>query len=571
MLLQRLVEYAQRSPEIPPAMYNAEAVSYWIELNDEGGLLGIVPAESEDGKRPKRVPVPTLVRAYAIKTKLLADNAEYTLGIGREEAKPDRVANAHRAYVELIERCATATAEPGVGAVLAFLKGLDTEALPLPEGFDPSGIIGFQVDGARPTDLPAVQEFWKRAAAEGTLMECLVCGNVKPAMERLQLKLKGIPGGQTAGLALISANAPAFESYGLEASYIAPTCQDCSDLFMKGANQLIRGENTHLRLGAAVYIFWTREAQGFSFMSIVTAPEPSHVRELFHSVFERGTAPLDPTPFYAAALTASGARAVVRDWIDTTVGHAQERLARYFALQQIVDWDGEVRPVGIYFLGKATVRTESRDDPGPWVFTALMHCALAGGPLPASLLFKAVERCRIERGVTHARAALMKMVLLSRDTNEEMTGGNRMTVLDPNNRNPAYLCGRLFAELEAVQRGALGKVGATIVDRYYGTASSAPATVFGRLVRGAQPHLGKLRRERPGAYHALDRRLGEIMEDLQAFPPTLNLEEQALFALGYYHQRAADRRAARNHEPGTGDIPVEDVDTEDGSNTEEEE
>lgn len=78
-----------------------------------------------------------------------------------------------------------------------------------------------------------------------------------------------------------------------------------------------------------------------------------------------------------------------------------------------------------------------------------------------------------------------------------MTEGE-LVRLDPANRDQAYLCGRLLAVLEATQRAALGDVNATIVDRYFGTASSAPASVFGRLLRGAQPHLGKLRRDRPG-------------------------------------------------------------------------
>ena len=116
--------------------------------------------------------------------------------------------------------------------------------------------------------------------------------------------------------------------------------------------------------------------------------------------------------------------------------------------------------------------------------------------------------------------------------------------LDPTNRDPAYLCARLLAVLEATQRAALGDINATIVDRYFGTASSAPAAVFGKLLRGAQPHLAKLRRDRPGTHRALQQRLEEAQAGLHHFPKTLTLEQQGLFALGYYHQRAADRAAA---------------------------
>lgn len=114
-----------------------------------------------------------------------------------------------------------------------------------------------------------------------------------------------------------------------------------------------------------------------------------------------------------------------------------------------------------------------------------------------------------------------------------------MAALDPQNSDPAYRYGRLLAVLADVQEAAIGK--AAIVDRFYGTASSAPASVFGRLLRGAQPHLSKLERDRPGIAFLLQQRLEEIMSGIDTFLPTLTLEQQGLFALGFYHQRAHDR------------------------------
>ncbi|MDY6893488.1 MAG: type I-C CRISPR-associated protein Cas8c/Csd1, partial [Chloroflexota bacterium] len=107
-------------------------------------------------------------------------------------------------------------------------------------------------------------------------------------------------------------------------------------------------------------------------------------------------------------------------------------------------------------------------------------------------------------------------------------------------------CGRLLAVLESIQEEAAKprKINSTIVDRFYGTASSAPASVFGHLLRGVQAHLGKLRKEKYGSYIALEKRLEEVQSGLSNFPKTLTMEQQGLFALGYYHQRAADRAGA---------------------------
>ena len=119
-----------------------------------------------------------------------------------------------------------------------------------------------------------------------------------------------------------------------------------------------------------------------------------------------------------------------------------------------------------------------------------------------------------------------------------------MVRLDETNTRPAYLCGRLLAVLEQVQFLAVSPK-ATLIDRFYGTASTAPGSVFPRLIKGAQAHLGKLRKERLGAYIALQDRLGAIMGELTAFPAVLSLPDQGWFSLGYYHQRAWDRAQAK--------------------------
>lgn len=123
--------------------------------------------------------------------------------------------------------------------------------------------------------------------------------------------------------------------------------------------------------------------------------------------------------------------------------------------------------------------------------------------------------------------------------------------------DPPYQLGRLFATLEAAQRQALGKVNATIRDRYFGAASATPAHVFPLLLRGAQNHLGKLRKDGKGGW--LEREIEDITAHLPPdLPRTLRLEAQGRFAIGYYHQRKAQfagRPAAEidNDEGGNND------------------
>jgi CRISPR-associated protein Csd1 len=58
----------------------------------------------------------------------------------------------------------------------------------------------------------------------------------------------------------------------------------------------------------------------------------------------------------------------------------------------------------------------------------------------------------------------------------------------------------------------------------------------------AKQHLTKLMGEKTGLAVNIDKEIQSILADVQSFPITLRLEEQGMFALGYYHQKN-DRRA----------------------------
>jgi CRISPR-associated protein Csd1 len=458
--------------------------------------------------------------------------------------------------MDLVSRCAIETEEPSVRAVQRFLEDDPLAKLGLDDDLDQSAVITFRVGQVFPTDLRSVQEFWARendtGSADAIDMQCVVCRGDKPVLERLQGKIKGVPGGQgmTSGLSVISANADAYLSYGLEASLIAPTCADCGERFTKAANALLASESNRVRVGGSVFVYWTKEKVDVDIFSTFNNPDPQQVQALVQSVRSGQRRPeVDDVAFYATSLSGSGGRAVVRDWLDTTVWEVKRHLADWFQRQYIVSPQGdEGRPFGLLSLADATVR--ERNDLPPTTPRVLLRAAFTGTPLPWDVLYRTVKRVkaqsigRQERGgrkVTQEQAALIKSVLLSQRQEIEE---DAMVQLDQENSNPAYRCGRLLAVLEEAQRAAISNLNTTVVDRFYGTASSAPASVFSRLLKGVQPHLAKLHRDNRGAYFAIQSRLEQILSGLSAdaaFPRTLTLEEQGLFALGYYHQRAHSR------------------------------
>lgn len=565
MLLQRLVEYSERIPPTP-VMYNKLAVKWIIDIDDNGNFLGMPPTSDSGGKndRGKEFQTPHIMKAAGIKAKLLADNGEYVIGKARKDSDVEKVKKRHSAFIRLIETAEQSTDEPTLQAITKFYQQGQVQKITLSDDFDPSHNITFRVNGIFPFELPNVQQFWakysgamgsedKDEISDNEIMECIVCGKVKPVLRRLPFKIKNIPKGQKAGNALISANSSAFESYSLEESLIAPICHDDSEKFSKAANALLQDENTHIAVGPLVYIFWTKEETGFSFASLLSRPNPADVQALIESAYKgrEAAAVVDETKFYASAFSASGSRVAVRDWLEATVSSVKQNLARYFSLQRIVEPNGEPhQPLGVYWLSAATV-PRKKDKPdldqlSPNVPRVLLKCALDGNPLPNWLLFQAVKRIKAElsKHVNHNKinnhAAIIKMVLLSKETAKTIQEG-KMEQLDLTNKEPAYLCGRLLRVIESIQYEAQGKTNTTVVGRFYGSASSAPASVFGILLQRAQANLEKLRKEKEGAYKSLQTKIGCITyPDLKSFPKTLNLEQQGLFALGYYHQRAKD-------------------------------
>jgi CRISPR-associated protein Csd1 len=556
MLLRKLVEFSERI-HVPPRFYAETPIRYRISLDSRGRVLSPTPIDTLDNtsrtnRRGERRPAPQITRSSGVSPLLLADNSEYTFGLAAADSKPERVRQCHEAYLDVVHRCAVDTRDPRVGALDAWLHTEPLADLDLPADFDAKALVTFLVDGVYLIDLPEVQAFWMTEnEPTGTRMQCVVCGNERPVLDTLPGKVKGVPGGQTAGTAIISANALAFESYGLERSLIAPTCAICAERFTLSANTLLRDEHSSIRLGGAAYAWWTRADVDFTDMSLLSMPDAGAVRSLIDSARVGGRATtesiVDSSEFYAVSLSGSGGRTVVRDWIDTTVGNVKSNLARWFIAQAIVDNDGgPSHPLGVYALCASTLPSRVRDankELRPPMVRSVLRAALTGSPLEIDLLERAVRRCRVEGRVTRPRAALIKLVL----SRVHQWEGATMVQLEPDSPNIAYRCGRLLAVLEEVQRQSLGDVNSTVVDRFFASACAAPGSVFQRLLLGARPHLAKLRRDRPGVYVALERRLEDILKEIPAgsFPRVLTLPDQGQFVLGFYHQRAHDREQAR--------------------------
>ena len=558
MILQQLYKDASDilGESLPPPMYDNKPVRWLVDLTTDGRLIDFVSLGG--GKEAKRgIPhlVPYVGRTSGIRPILLTDSPAYVLGIARGDKEDKRAGDKHESFKALVKHGAKETGDPALGAVSKFLETWNPKTATIPAEITAADLVTFRVGGAWPVDGEVVQSYWAQSAKpegeddKGSSLQCLVSGLFGAVEDSLPGLIKRVPGGQSAGIALVSANAVAFESYGLERGQTSPISREAAERFTKALNYLIATPMKHITVGGLVYVFWTKDGQDGDFYSLIDKPEPEQVKKLLDA--QRTGRPFtefDDEKFHVFALSASGGRAVVRDTLNTTVGEARANLARWFAAQDIVDAFGQkTRYFGLYPLAACAYR-DANKEMAPQTPRLLLRSALHGDPLPALLRDKIVLRCRVTHQVTHAQAALLKAILTMNPNGYDEKEAIHMTALDAENSDPAYRCGRLLAELEVVQRQSLGETNTTLIDRYFGAASTTPAAVFGTLLTNAnKAHLPKLRKTRPGVFNALQKRLEDILFQpvpMTEFPKTLTLEQQGRFVLGYYHQRAKDRAAA---------------------------
>ncbi|MGQ9921385.1 MAG: type I-C CRISPR-associated protein Cas8c/Csd1 [Desulfobacca sp.] len=591
MLLNELVRIAQTSEDttIAPLGYKifgkASPIRWILHLDPQTGQLLGEPEGTEIDHKPRPVRQRSGKASESnIKPYLLVDEARYVLGL----AEPGREKEAqwqHQSFLDLLQRAAQATALPELEIMVQFLRtNMDRQALG--QKIKPKDVVTLQV-GPPPYafERPEVQAFWQHYVEEEFSSKvpgvCGVCGASANLIQTLPLEM--IIMGQKCQIT--SFNKSAFLSFGKEQTLNASLCSRCGLLAPQGLEYLLKNKQhrtvllrddskgaggTSLQNQLAVY--WLRQAQKvlieeqeYDLLALLTAPLPSTLEpvevqptlallEKFVQMPWSGSdSPLNlpDNAFFLTVLSANKGRLVVREWIEASVPQLRQRLRQFLSALRLIGPRAE--PAAVYPLPLLLGPLQSTD---PNLLRGLLRSAYLGAPPPAGLLATAVNRLRTPEGRTleavnkqpapfWVLAAVIKFALFFGKKEADT-----MVELHPQHHQPPYLCGRLLAVLEEAQRrAATGKLNTTVVDRFYGAASTSPAAALSPLLKLAlTAHLPKIRRENRG-YTRLNELLGEILNALDGvggFPRTLSLVDQARFALGFYHQRAALAAPSQN-------------------------
>lgn len=553
MILQQLCSYYDRisesgSGKIAGEGFSSERAHFGLVIETSGKLVQVLDLRESQGKRmiPREVIVPQgPKKSVNIAASFLWGNISYVLGAD-ERGKPERTADCHAAFKMLQQRLLEASTDNGARAVLFFLASWnpdDARGLTDWQDMLKSNLV-FQLDGDSCFlhERPEMKRVWNAefaGATKGTEGECLISGEQAP-IARLHPAIKGVSMAQPSGAALVSFNLDAFCSYCKDQNYNAPVSESRASAYTKALNYLLSSGTNRIQIGDATTVFWTERDSAFEgFFGLILDPRDTAAddRELavFLETVRKGKLPrgLDgDTKFFILGLSPNAARLSVRFWHASTVKDISEKIGQHFRdLEMVRSFDTDPEYPGMWRLLKETSNQKSKDGPPPLLGGALMQSILKGLLYPQSLLSVVIGRIRAEQNINYVRAAIIKAVLVRK----QRILGRRMEVsmaLDRENRSVAYLLGRLFAVLERVQQDAIPGANTTIKDRFYGSASATPRVVFPQLLRLAQHHTAKAEYGR-----ARDKVIEEIICDIREFPAHLGLDEQGLFAIGYYQQR----------------------------------
>lgn len=598
MILQALYEYYRRKAADPQSNVALEGwewkeIPFLAVIDMSGKFVCFNDTREDHGKRRRAhlFLVPTLgeKKGNGIKSNFLWENIEYMFGIpvstkAKPKSKPERVREEHIAFQEKVNSLSGEF--PAIKALKNFVF-TDQSKVVMKDKFwetvlstNQNILIAIENDkGIVPiSDIPEIRQAIdnSRTPLNNTGI-CLITG-YKTEIARLEPPIKGVAGSdRKAERAFVSFNKDVFCSYHKIKNFNAPIGKGASFAYSTALNSLLYKDSPNkIFVSDATAVFWAEkkpEISNFDFEAefawiITDSPkdDPDRgiraVRGLYESIHTGKLPENSENRFYILGLSPNAARVSVRFWKIGTVREFGERIIQHFDDLEIKKVDYErpyctlnellamtsietkdsKKPNAVYFRGKFY-------DVPPNLAGAVVESILDGTPYPVTLLHQCVRRIRAEitrkdkngkllENVNRPRAAILKAYLNRNYRKNNLNKKELLMALDPENTEVGYVLGRLFALLERIQEESARptRLNSTIRERYYGSFSSSPIAVMPLLLKLKNHHLAKLN---GGLKHWFETKLAEVVDllnpvNIQAHLP---LDQQALFAVGYYHQR----------------------------------
>lgn len=572
MILHALREYYHRKEEageaLSPKGFEPKGIPFVVVINQDGDFINLQDTREKRGKKLEAevFSVPKSVGRSGGKSYetafLLWDHFGYVLSqpkIDKPDAEPkqkeiEMARKQHQSFQKKLDEFIQALPdEPGLLAVQKFLNRPEQiEKVKSSETYyDCLKIKGcnltFRLSGdsqlvcQRPEVIQKVKVLAEKSC-EGETGVCLVTGEKAP-IARLHDNIGGVAAKPAPFASINSGAMSAADSYGKTQGFNFPVSEEAVFEYTTALNYLLRKESPNkFRIGDEVFVCWSEKGsdveQALPF-AIQGVPKDSpdeevqKVRDLLSSIQNGAYQKNEGSQrFYLLGLMPNSARISVKNWQVSTVAEAGDNIAQYFDDLAIVGMDRSTGLSLYRILSNIAVQGKSENIPSNLI-AETTRSILSNTAFPSSLLNLTLNRIKADQRIDRVRAATIKAYLNRHARKFKNTKEVSMS-LDKQDTRTGYRLGRLFAVLEKIQQDASGgHLNSTIRDRYFASASSSPASVFATLMKLSNHHLAKLEKHKVW-YEKL---IGEIMAEIQDFPSHLNLNEQGLFSIGYYHQK----------------------------------
>lgn len=549
--------------------FTRKTVKWAITFTNEGRYTGVVPLSEGKGQEFLKCPVLSfsdLIGGGVSRSHFLAESLSTVALYWKddlEQQEQEKSCAKHEYFCKLLKDASQVAPYLSIaGRILSdenIIADIHTDLKQQKaKSTDTATLL---INGINPLEQNDWHDWWrkfresiKKSKNNATKMRCIATGElIEPILTHPKIKgLAGV-GGLGTGDVLAGFDKQAFQSYGLEQATNAAMSEETATAYAETLNQLIREKK--VKLGSTISTYWFLETipdedDPLSWLSEpmeqTQAASELKAKELFRAIHDGKRPDLANNRYFAIMLSGAAGRVMVREIMQGTFESLASNIDKWFSDLSIVDRKGTgiaTRPKffsvvnAIEFLSKDGRILRNIDDVPPPLIRELWRSAITGSQIPSSAMSRTLMRIRsdIVSDVSpmEARFSIIKSYLL-RKGDKDM-----QPYLNPDHPHPAYHCGRLLAVLASLQSAALGDVGAGVVQRYYSAASQTPGLVLGRLVRNAQNHLGKPEMKGKKKTEEIEEWLKEIHGKLKDnMPCTLTLQEQSLFALGYYQQLA---------------------------------
>ena len=567
MILQALCEYYQRKAalgEMPPYGREWKPIPYLIVIREDGSFVKLEETYEGEGKnRVAKAFMMSLAKGRSgsnswATANSLWDHFGYVLGIPKQKDEGSDKAfetckKQNMSFVEEVRRLRQLNPnDTGIAAVCAFyadfttnLAGVRADRLFADVVKKDGTNLAFKLLGsAEPIGTNASVNYGQEISNEN-LGRCLVTGEMGP----IAILNGGISlmGASPMGAKLVGfQKSSGYDSYHKEQGLNAPISEQANYAYTTALNSMLsKGSKNHFYFSGDTLVFWASKNNHFEdefafFFALPPKDNPDKnvevIGNLMKAPFTGVVNDEDDTKFYVLLLSPNVARIAVRMWEETTVKDLASNIRQYFEDLDIIRGKADKSYYSLYeILQNIALQHDIKNLP-PMLFNGMVRAAINGWALPALCQLQCLGRIKADQTVNSRRAGLLKAYLNRKNRNNQLKKERNITMaLDAENKNQAYLCGRLFAILEKIQE-ASGI--STIRERYYGAASRTPAVVFPRLLDLSIHHLAKLNEGQQVYFEKLK---GIVMEDIaaQGFAAHFSLDDQSRFAIGYYHQRQA--------------------------------